>query len=118
MGMSIQFITHDLGVISELADRVNVMYAGTIVEKSGASELFAKPIHPYTLGLLSSIPRIDIDQDVLPTIPGSVPALINLPPGCRFQNRCPFVSEESRQFEPQLRTIDTNREVACFNPQN
>lgn len=113
--MSIQFITHDLGVISEVADRVNVMYAGTIVEKATTDDLFEKPLHPYSIGLLHSIPRIDIDQDELPTIPGSVPALLNLPKGCRFQNRCPFVQDQCRREEPTLKDHG-GREVACFYP--
>jgi peptide/nickel transport system ATP-binding protein len=116
--MSIQFITHDLGVISEIADRVNVMYAGTIVEKATSAQLFSAPKHPYTIGLLNSIPKIDVDQDVLPTIEGSVPSILDLPKGCRFQNRCPLVTEECRQVEPKLKDMGEGRQVACFNPQN
>lgn len=114
--MSIQFITHDLGVISELADRVIVMYAGTVVEEAHAAELFNNPRHPYTVGLLESIPRIDKTQDRLPTIPGVVPGLLNLPTGCRFQNRCPNATAECRAHAPKLKEIGPDHKIACFNP--
>jgi peptide/nickel transport system ATP-binding protein len=116
MGMSILFITHDLGVVAELTDRVIVMYAGKIVEKAPTRDLFAEPLHPYTRGLLASIPAHDakhIGRKRLPTIAGMVPDLRRLPRGCRFQDRCPLVMPKCREAEPPLVTID-GREVACF----
>ncbi|HPH96186.1 MAG TPA: ABC transporter ATP-binding protein [Anaerolineaceae bacterium] len=88
MGTSVILITHDLGVIAEMADRVAVMYAGQIVEQTDVSPLFEKPLHPYTQGLIGSIPVLGQVKDKLDVIPGSVPNLINLPPGCRFAPRC------------------------------
>lgn len=114
--MSIQFITHDLGVISELADRVIVMYAGTVVEEATSEVIFTNPRHPYTVGLLESIPRIDKTQRRLPTIPGVVPSILNLPKGCRFQNRCPRAKEECRIHAPKLKTLSKDHQIACFNP--
>jgi oligopeptide/dipeptide ABC transporter ATP-binding protein len=114
--MSIQFITHDLGVISELADRVIVMYAGTVVEEAHANVIFSGPKHPYTVGLLESIPRIDKTQARLPTIPGVVPSILNLPKGCRFQNRCPRAIDQCHQVEPVLTEVAKDHKIACFNP--
>lgn len=114
--MSIQFITHDLGVISELADRVIVMYAGTVVEAATSETIFTSPRHPYTVGLLESIPRIDKTQSRLPTIPGVVPSILNLPKGCRFQNRCPRALEECRVHAPELKSLSIDHQIACFNP--
>jgi peptide/nickel transport system ATP-binding protein len=114
--MSMQFITHDLGVISEVADRVIVMYAGKLVEEAPASELFHSPRHPYTVGLLESIPRIGQGEGRLKTIPGTVPSLLALPPGCRFQNRCSRATAQCRTVEPPLLTVDGNRRLACYNP--
>ncbi len=85
---SVILITHDLGVIAEMADRVAVMYAGRIVEQSSVNDLFDHPLHPYTLGLIASVPVMGEIKEVLDTIPGNVPNLINLPPGCRFASRC------------------------------
>jgi len=85
---SVILITHDLGVVAEMADRVAVMYAGRIVEKATVEELFDNPLHPYTRGLMGSIPRLGAVRDRLDVIPGSVPNLINMPPGCRFAPRC------------------------------
>lgn len=114
--MSMQFITHDLGVISELADRVIVMYAGTVAEEASSEVLFAGPKHPYTVGLLESIPRIDKTQERLPTIPGVVPSLLSLPRGCRFQNRCPRAKDVCREQAPELKEIQPGHKIACFNP--
>lgn len=114
--MSMQFITHDLGVISELSDRVVVMYAGTIVEEAPANVIFSKPQHPYTVGLLESIPDPAQPKSRLPTIPGAVPSLLHLPSGCRFQNRCSKATEQCRREVPQLKRIDAGHAVACFNP--
>ncbi len=115
MGMSILFITHDLGVVAELTDQVLVMYAGRIVERASTRELFAEPLHPYTQGLLASvpIPGASLGKKRLPTIPGMVPDLRSLPRGCRFQDRCERVTERCREAEPPLEKVG-EREVACF----
>ncbi len=115
-GMAIMFITHDLGVIAELCDYVVVMYAGKIVEKGTVHEIFAKPRHPYTKGLLESIPRLDnIPKTKLPIIDGIVPDLFNLPKGCRFANRCNYASEICEAGHPELEEIMSNHFVACYN---
>ncbi len=101
-GMSIIIITHDLGVVAEMADRVAVMYAGNIVETTDVRSLFAHPEHPYTEGLLQSIPRLNQDRSRLHVIPGTVPNMLELPTGCRFQNRCPYVRPACREAEPEL----------------
>src|SRR6185369_755205 len=90
LGMAVLIITHDLGVIAEVADDVMVMYAGKIVESAPVAALFADPQHPYTIGLLGSIPRLDVDRERLSTIEGTVPSPNNQPKGCRFSPRCPF----------------------------
>jgi peptide/nickel transport system ATP-binding protein len=112
--MSVVLITHDLGVVAETCDDVLVMYAGKIVEKAPAKEIFLNPKHPYTLGLLNSIPKLGHKQKKLYTIPGIVPALGNLPQGCRFQERCPLASNECKVIDPELRKINNNHEVACI----
>ncbi|GAA0328622.1 ABC transporter ATP-binding protein [Bacillus carboniphilus] len=102
-GMSIMMITHDLGVVSEVADRVLVMYAGEVVEMSDAKDLFKHPKHPYTKGLIRSLPTLgDDEQEELPTIKGSVPSPDNMPEGCRFSTRCPFAKEECFTVKPEL----------------
>jgi len=113
-GMAIILITHDLGVIAEMADEVAVMYAGKVVERTNARALFEDPQHPYTLGLLGSIPRLDEDRENLLAIRGTVPPPFNLPPGCRFNPRCPFAIEACRAEVPPLRTIIPGHEVACI----
>jgi peptide/nickel transport system ATP-binding protein len=92
--MAVILITHDLGVVAEVADRVNVMYAGRIVEQSNINDAFYKPDHPYTIGLLQSIPRVGKEQR-LHAIPGQPPSLINLPAGCSFRTRCEFSNQVS-----------------------
>jgi oligopeptide/dipeptide ABC transporter ATP-binding protein len=114
-GMAILFITHDLGVIAELCDRVLVMYGGRVVEEADVETLFAAPRHPYTKGLLEAIPRLDKPaREMLVTIPGMVPSLHEFPPGCRFQNRCAYVEDQCRQQVPVLENIDGNHRVRCF----
>jgi oligopeptide/dipeptide ABC transporter ATP-binding protein len=115
-GMAMQFITHDLGVISEIADHVAVMYAGKIVEEAGVGEIFANPRHPYTRGLLRSIPQLDANEDKLPVIEGSVPGLEAMPTGCRFAARCPNVLSRCREEEPLLTEESPGHGTACFNP--
>ena len=114
--MSIIFITHDLGVIAEMASTVAVMYAGRIVERTGIHDLFENPLHPYTMGLLRSIPRLEsTPKTELPTIPGVVPSLDELPSGCRFNNRCQFANERCVQEVPKLESASTTRIVACHH---
>jgi peptide/nickel transport system ATP-binding protein len=110
-------ITHDLGVVAEMADEIAVMYAGRIVEKAKADTIFAAPEHPYTWGLLSSIPRLDSprDEELVP-ISGRPPSLINLPGGCSFHPRCPYVREAHKKVEPTLEPVngDEGHRVACL----
>ncbi len=113
-GMAIILITHDLGVIAEMADDVAVMYAGRVVERTTARDLFEDPQHPYTLGLLGSIPRLDEDRERLLAITGAVPPPFALPPGCRFAPRCPFAVEACRAEIPGLRSISPGHEAACI----
>ncbi|MCC8428537.1 ABC transporter ATP-binding protein [Reyranella aquatilis] len=101
-GTAIILITHDLGVVAEMADDVAVMYAGQIVERAAVRDLFARPEHPYTVGLLGSIPRLDERRERLPSIEGRVPDMTRPPAGCRFAARCPFVEPECRAAPPQL----------------
>lgn len=101
---SIIFITHDLGVIANICDRVMVMYAGQIVEKAPRKELFLSPRHPYTRGLLDSLPRLDESREKLDSIPGSIPLPKNFPKGCRFSTRCAYATERCRQEEPDFYT--------------
>ncbi|RVT95907.1 ABC transporter ATP-binding protein [Rhodovarius crocodyli] len=113
-GMGIILITHDLGVIAEMADRVSVMYAGRVVERSSSAELFDDPQHPYTLGLLGSIPRVDEEKDRLTAIEGAVPPPFAWPPGCRFAPRCPFSIEACTQAPPALREVAPDHAAACL----
>jgi peptide/nickel transport system ATP-binding protein/oligopeptide transport system ATP-binding protein len=115
-GAAILFITHDLGVIAEMAQRVAVMYAGNIVEYTDVKTLYANPKHPYTIGLLESIPaRVRKAEDVrLNTIPGIVPSLFNLPEGCLFNNRCPDVFDQCRELKPEMESVGENHIVRCF----
>ncbi len=113
-GMSVIFITHDLGVIAQLCDDVVVMYAGKVVENAPVGLLFEKPLHPYTQGLLASIPRLDYQRKtMLNTIKGIVPGLLELPPGCRFRNRCPRAMDICKDSEPKLLELDTGHRVRC-----
>lgn len=114
-GMGTILITHDLAVVANSCDRVIIMYAGCIVEEAGVYALYENPLHPYTHGLLNSIPRLDEkDQKRLPSIPGEVPDLISLPEGCNFSPRCRHADERCWQVEPLLEQISTERKVACL----
>ncbi|HEY3316227.1 MAG TPA: ABC transporter ATP-binding protein [Bacillota bacterium] len=113
-GMSILLITHDLGVIAEMAERVVVMYAGQIVEESPVTDLFDEPLHPYTQGLLRSIPRLDSGRERLHVIEGIVPNLIELPPGCRFWPRCPEAFDHCKAETPTLLPDRPERLVRCW----
>jgi peptide/nickel transport system ATP-binding protein len=110
----IVLITHDLGVVAEMADNVVVMYAGKVVEEAPVGELFEAPKHPYTQGLLASIPVLGEVKEKLAVIPGSVPSLRNLPPGCRFAGRCPFVMDICRTEEPELLRLSDKRTARCW----
>ncbi|HEX5146738.1 MAG TPA: ABC transporter ATP-binding protein [Conexibacter sp.] len=117
LGMAMVLITHDLGVVAETADEVAVMYAGRIVEQAPADELFAAPQHPYTWGLLRSMPRLDAPPGAeLVAIPGRPPSLVRPPSGCRFHPRCPYVRDRHRQVDPQLVPLAGAPEhrVACL----
>ncbi|MDY6790120.1 MAG: ABC transporter ATP-binding protein [Thermodesulfobacteriota bacterium] len=114
-GMAIIFITHALGVIAEICDDVLVMYAGQIAEKAPVKELFKNPKHPYSMGLLSSIPRLENERKIeLNTIKGMVPSLYELPKGCRFQNRCPKAMPRCQIEVPPLKSVGENHLVSCF----
>ncbi|MFN3460539.1 MAG: ABC transporter ATP-binding protein [Oceanibaculum sp.] len=113
-GTAIMLITHDLGVIAELADRVVVMYAGKVVEEARVGDLFTDPQHPYTLGLLGSIPKLDVEEERLATIEGSVPNPYNMPAGCKFNPRCPFADDKCRQDVPVLAEVKPGHKVACW----
>jgi peptide/nickel transport system ATP-binding protein len=115
--MAIVIITHDLGVVAEMADDIAVMYAGRIVETSSAARVFASPEHPYTWGLLKSIPRLDAQRDVdLVPIPGTPPSLISPPSGCHFHPRCPYVQPDHTRVDPQLQPVpeESSHHVACL----
>ena len=116
LGMAVLLITHAMGVVAETARRVVVMYAGKVVEEATVEELFRKPLHPYTQGLIRSIPRIDTAATVKPrleTIKGTVPKLIDPAPGCRFAPRCSFAKDECRAATPPLIEITRGHKVAC-----
>lgn len=114
--MTVQFITHDLGVISEISDQVLVMYAGQVCESTSANQLFNNPRHPYTTALIGSRPKLGHRPTRLNTIEGSVPAPHELPPGCPFVNRCSRAKEECQMQRPPLRELQPGHMVACFNP--
>lgn len=114
MGTAVIMITHDLGVVSETCDKVVVMYAGKVVEYTDVESLFESPKHPYTEGLLKSIPRIDTDSAELETIKGSVPNPKDMPKGCLFAPRCPYTIELCENELPELEAIDESTKVRCF----
>jgi peptide/nickel transport system ATP-binding protein len=121
LGTAVILITHDLGVVAETADRVLVMYAGRKVEEADVTELFARPLHPYTQGLLASVPKLALGEDAydddtrLAEIPGIVPALTDLPPGCSFAPRCARADVTCRATEPALRALHPGHTVACHH---
>jgi oligopeptide/dipeptide ABC transporter ATP-binding protein len=117
IGMSILFITHDLGVVAEIADRAVVMYAGRAVEEADVHSIFARPLQPYTLGLMNSIPRVDRaaeHQERLQAIPGNVPNPLNLPEGCAFHPRCRFAQERCKEAIPPLEDAGGGHQVRCI----
>ena len=113
-GTAIILITHDLGVVAEVADDVVVMYAGRVVEQGPVAGLFDTPQHPYTVGLLGSIPRLDGEQTRLAAIHGQVPNPLRLPPGCRFAERCPFADAQCHALSPPLRPLGNGQHSACW----
>jgi len=115
LGMAVIWITHDLGVVAGLAEKMIVMYAGFIVERGNVDDIYGNPRHPYTLALLKSLPRVDrSSQEKLATIPGLPPDLLGLPPGCPFAPRCAYEVERCRQENPQLAQIGRDHEIACW----
>ncbi|MBC7249857.1 MAG: ABC transporter ATP-binding protein [Anaerolineae bacterium] len=115
LGMAVIWITHDLGIIAGLAEKVIVMYAGFIVERGDVDDIYDDPRHPYTLALLKSLPRVDrSSKERLATIPGLPPDLLSLPPGCPFAPRCAYVIERCRQENPRLEIVDSHHEIACW----
>jgi peptide/nickel transport system ATP-binding protein len=117
LGMAIMLITHAMGVVAETAQRVAVMYAGRVVEEASVERLFANPLHPYTQGLIRSIPRIDKDagkRTRLQAIAGVVPSLIDPPPGCRFAPRCRFARPACTEAVPVVRSVEADHKVACI----
>jgi oligopeptide/dipeptide ABC transporter ATP-binding protein len=113
LGMAILLITHNLGIVGDMADRVAVMYAGQIVELSPAKELLRRPLHPYTKALMNSVPKLRGTADRLSAIPGNVPRIGNFPPGCRFAPRCPIAKPECSQAIPELVEVEPGRWVRC-----
>jgi oligopeptide transport system ATP-binding protein len=116
MNTALVMITHDLGVVAGLADRVAVMYAGRIVEEAPVDELFENPAHPYTAALHASIPRPDQDVDDLAVIPGRPPNLMHLPRGCSFSPRCAIAQDDCIDASPRLETQALRHSAACFHP--
>jgi len=113
-GATILLITHDLGVVAGYCDRVAVMHAGQVVESASVKKLFRQPLHPYTMKLIHSVPRVDVDR-IMETIPGNVPGLIHPPQGCRFADRCQWVMEICRKTRPPVQTLDGDHLVACYH---
>lgn len=111
---SILLITHDMGVIWEMCDRVVVMYASRIVEEGNRDDIFSKPTHPYTIALLESIPKLSVDEGRLKAIPGQVPSALNYPSGCHFFDRCPDAFDRCRNEKPKLIDLGNGHKAACF----
>ena len=111
---AIIMITHDLGVVAGICDKVLVMYAGRTMEYGTTDDVFYRPQHPYSAGLLTAIPRLDTKGEILPTIPGNPPNLLSLPKGCPFQERCDYVMSKCREQSPPLETFGAGRRKACF----
>ena len=118
LGMAVLLITHAMGVVAETAQRVVVMYAGKVVEQADVGDLFARPLHPYTQGLIRSIPRLDLAATAhvrLEAIPGTVPSLLHPPPGCRFAPRCRRATPECVAAEPPLLELAPGHWAACIH---
>lgn len=115
LGFSMLFISHDLALAAELADRVATVYAGEIIEIGDVRTIFRRPYHPYTIGLIQAVPTLHGDKANLASIPGSPPDLIQLPSGCKFHPRCPRADERCRSDEPKLSEVEAGHEVACWH---
>lgn len=113
-GTSIMLITHDLGVVAQMADNVNVMYAGKVVESAPVEELFENPKHPYTKGLMASMPSLNAGKERLETIEGNVPSPLELPVGCYFADRCKYAKDKCRQAQPISYKVKSRHHVSCF----
>jgi len=113
LGMAILLITHNLGIVGDMADHVAVMYAGQIVELAPAAELLRRPLHPYTQALINSVPKLSGGAERLTTIPGTVPRIGDFPPGCRFAPRCPIAKPECSKSVPKLAEAEPKRWVRC-----
>jgi oligopeptide/dipeptide ABC transporter ATP-binding protein len=117
LGMALLLITHDLGVVAERADEVAIMYGGVIVERASAREIFRRPLHPYTVGLLNSLPGASGHKKKrLAAIPGVVPSPLDLPSGCRFRDRCPRAREVCAGVQPELTELEPGHWAACYFP--
>jgi peptide/nickel transport system ATP-binding protein len=112
--LTVVVITHNLGLVAELADRIAVMYAGQVVEDATAEDIFHEPLHPYTRGLISCVPNIDLDQEKLTTMEGSPPGLVDPPIGCAFAPRCPLVMGRCRLQEPEMKEHRPGHKAACW----
>jgi peptide/nickel transport system ATP-binding protein len=116
LNMAMIYISHDIAVIAEVSERVGVMYAGKLAEMASTESIFHRPIHPYTMGLMSSFPSIAGAKTELVTIPGEPPDLLKPPPGCRFHPRCPFATEICREQEPEFKEHGSEHYAACWHP--
>ena len=115
LGMALILVTHDLGIVAERADEVAIMYAGRIVERASVSAIFARPLHPYTRGLLRCIPKVGVEKARrLEAIPGIVPDLLRLPSGCHFRDRCPSAIDRCAATDPVLDEVEPDHAVACI----
>jgi oligopeptide/dipeptide ABC transporter ATP-binding protein len=117
LGMSVMYITHDLGVVAETCDRVMVMYAGRIVEKASVKDLFRRPAHPYTQGLLKAVPKLNAKRERLYTIEGMVPHFSEMPIGCAFHPRCPYAESQCVEKRPVLSEVGIDHQAACWRAQ-
>jgi peptide/nickel transport system ATP-binding protein len=115
LGFSTIFISHDLSLAAELADRVATIYAGQVVEVGEVRDTFYRPRHPYTLGLMRAVPSLTASDSEMTSIPGSPPDLINMPPGCKFQPRCGYATEQCLEAQPELFAVGAHHGAACFN---
>lgn len=116
LDMAMIYISHDIAVIAEVSERVAVMYAGKLVELAATEEIFHRPLHPYTMGLMSSFPSIIGEKTELVTIPGEPPDLLDPPPGCRFHPRCPYATEICRTDDPEFKQHSPGHRAACWHP--
>ena len=113
--MAILLITHDLGIVADVADKIIVMYAGKIVEEGTVREIFYHPVHPYTKALLNSVPRLDRDgKEMLCTIEGNIPDMTNPPKGCAFCERCPHAMNICAQYMPEEKTVSSSHRASCW----